>query len=203
MNPKRAKRGRPRGTKKHGERRFLKEEEIRAFFKVAKKSKRDDLMFSLALYLGLRAGEIRGLKFEQINEDSREITIRGLKSGRQRTYELPERIWKKYKAWMKVYPGGNGKFFFPHRLYKDEPMSIEGVKRAFKRVAQKAGLNGDVSVHNLRHTCSIELVKRGESPYVVQRWLRHKKLSSSEVYFEMFEDREADTRAKEYFGNYF
>jgi integrase len=42
----------------------------------------------------------------------------------------------------------------------------------------------DFSVHSLRHTTAIMMAVRGVSQIRIKTWLRHKRVSSSELYFK-------------------
>lgn len=199
---------RPKGTEKKGLK-HLNEDQLERFFRSVRKSKnvRDDLMFSLTLFLGLRVSELQRIKVKDINLDGFQITIAGLKNGRTRTYDLEGKLWRKLLKWMredrkKINPKGNNPFLFPSRLYHDEPITAQAIKFAFKKYAEEAGLDNGFSVHSLRHSCGILRAKNGDSPIIIQKWLRHRSVTSSQVYFEQVEFEKDDERAKETFNKY-
>lgn len=199
--------GRPMGTTKSGLK-YLSEDQLEAFFQAVRKPKgvRDDLAFSLCLYLGLRVSELVGIKLSQINFDGFQITINGLKSGRIRTYDINGRLWKKLLRWLKerkeIDVKGRNQYLFPSRLYHDEHIEVQTLKSSFKQYLKRAELSEDFSIHSLRHSCGILRAKSGESAIAIMKWLRHRAISSSQVYFEQIEFENDDERAKETFAQF-
>ena len=200
---------RPLGTKKDGVIKYLNEDQLARFMKAIKVSKRDDFLFSIALFLGLRVGEIVKIRLKDIVHDSNQIYIKGLKNGLSRYYSLPGKLWKKYLRWMKVRNDiidseKNPYLFISNHGYYDLPMTEQAVKYNFKKYAEIAGLDTSFSVHCLRHSSAIIRVKAGHSAPRIQKWLRHKTIMSSMVYFDLAgPDLEKDEReALEAFENF-
>lgn len=209
---------RPKGSVKNGLK-YLDEAELKRFSEAVKagKSLRDYLMFALILRFGLRCQEAVNIKLTHINEDSKQITVYGLKSGRTRTYDLgngdgyrPDReneLWLKLKRWLsrerkKIDPKGMNPYLFPSKLYQDKPITPDSVKASFKRYAGEAGLSEDFSVHSLRHSCAINLVKKNWSGVRVMNWLRHRSINSTTIYFEQLQSEQDDAEANEAFGKF-
>jgi len=197
---------RPKGTEKIGLK-YLSESQLNHFFKAVDHSrdKRDAFLFRLILFLGLRVQEAVNLKLEDINFDSYQLAVRGLKNGRSRTYDLNGRLWHKMKMWLKErekIADGRNPFLFPSSKYFDEPTTSQSLKNAFKRYAEQAGLDGQFSVHSLRHSCGILLARKKESPISIMLWLRHRSVNSTQVYFEQLQDEAMNDRAKENFSQF-
>jgi integrase len=76
------------------------------------------------------------------------------------------------------------------------------LKNHFKIHAEQAGLNGDFSIHSLRHSCGILHAKRGESAIAIMLWLRHRSIQSTQIYFEQVSFEEQDKKAAETFAEY-
>lgn len=183
------KRGRPQGTGRNGQIKYLSDGQLEAFMKEARQSKRDDFLFGLMLYVGARVAEVANLKLEDFNEESNQVVIRGVKSGNTRVYTMPGKLWKKYQRWMKerVYIDDAEKnpfvFITSHGTY-DTGMSRDGIQYLFKQYAKKAGLEG-FSAHSLRHSTAIQRVRAGHSAVRIQKWLRQKQLTSTLKYFDL------------------
>ena len=89
--------GRPDDSKKNGWK-YLTEKQLDSFLTAVAKSKslRDEVIFSLALYLGLRVQEIVNIELRDIDSDMAGVFIRGVKEGVKRPYtDLDPRLWKK------------------------------------------------------------------------------------------------------------
>ena len=195
-------------TIKNGDKKYLNDSELHAFQVVIEKGKnrRDIFAFNLTLFLGLRVQELCNIKLLDIDNNEQTITIRGLKSGRVRTYDIPGKLWRRYKAWIKdrayISTAKDNDYLFPARLYHDCPLTAQAFKKLFKQYANKAELNIDYSIHSLRHSCAMIRVRAGSHPVAVQKWLRHRSLSSTEVYFEAFLGEKDNKVAAAQFENY-
>jgi len=196
---------RPKGSKKNGLK-YLNEEQLKKFFQAVDKERNplDCFIFRLILFLGLRVSEACGIRMRDLNFESFQIAIYGVKNGRNRTYDLPSKLWRRLKRWLRVRKDFNGKnpYLFPSTQLYDAPLSEQTVKMSFKKYLNHAGLNGDFSVHSLRHSCGIQMARAGESPISIMLWLRHKSVQSSQIYFEQLQDEAMNSRAKLHFQNY-
>jgi len=67
----------------------------------------------------------------------------------------------------------------------DMPMTSQAIKNAFKKYAALAKLNGEFSVHSLRHTCAVVRIGEGTPVVFVQKWLRHKSINSTMIYVDI------------------
>jgi integrase len=188
--------GRPIGTGTNGRARYLTVDELAAFFATAKKAgKKWDLLFGLTFYFGMRVGEVVALRITDVNMAAHQLTIRAEKGGHTRTYDLPERIEKKIRAWLKERPEGNP-FLFPSRTCpRTEPLSRVGAQKMFYELSRKAGI-GAHSVHDLRHTAASMMAQAGDNVVQIARWLRQKQVASAERYLSDI-DREKHERDME------
>ena len=141
----------------------------------------------LTFRLGLRVQELVNLQISDLNFDSHQIHVQGLKNGRQRTYDIEDNLWKKFFQYTK-------KNKIKEQVF---PLTPDGWKYAFKRYAQKAGLSSDFSIHSLRHSVAMAMARAGSSPIFIQSWLRHRSITSSEIYFENLEDKRLDSTMNE------
>jgi len=129
----------------------------------------------------VRSCELARLRLADIDLRARQLRVTAAKGGFTRTEDIPADIWRKLEAWLKKKDKGD--YLFRGRL-PGRPMSTDRLKALFKDIAGRAGLPKDFSVHSLRHTCAILMAARGASPIRIKTWLRHKRVSSSERYFE-------------------
>jgi integrase/recombinase XerD len=182
-------RGRPKGTEKFGIK-FLTDSQCEAFMKATKKNKRDSFLFSLCLFVGARVSELTQIKHLDVNEGSFQIFIKAKKNGTSRYYTLPGQLWKKYKRWMRERKemkdaDRNPYLFITRQSLHDIPMSDQAMKNAFKKYAAAAKLDNGFSVHSLRHTCAVMRIAEGTHVVKVQKWLRHKSLTSTMIYLDI------------------
>ena len=180
---------RPKGTEKDGIK-YLLESELAAFMKATKKNKRDSFLFILCLFVGARVSELTKIKLADVNEDSFQILIQGKKGGTSRHYTMSGKLWKKYRAWIRERAkirraDMNPCLFITKYSMHDMPMVEQTIKNAFKKYAALSRLNGDFSVHSLRHTCAVVRIAEGAPVVYVQKWLRHKSINSTMVYVDI------------------
>ena len=64
-------------------------------------------------------------------------------------------------------------------------MSARTIERVVKKVANKAGISKPVSPHVLRHTFSVNCIKRGISTRALQSLLGHDRLTTTEIYLNL------------------
>ena len=155
---------------------YLNHEQLSSFLTALKRGKnlRDQVIFELMLYLGLRVSELLNIHSDDINFESREIVIQGLKGGRRRTYtQVNEKLMRKLKKYVRSVSDD--------RLFD---ISRQGVYKAFRRYVRSAQLSSHFSPHSLRHTTAMLMVKKGQSPFEIMGWLRHRSILSAQVYFE-------------------
>jgi integrase len=190
---KKRERGRPRGTKKEGQRFYLNKSERDQFMRAVRrgKSKRDGYLFELIFYLGLRCVEASMMKLENI-DDLGLLHMKGVKSGLEREYDLrkKEGLWNLHKAWLRErakFPGSerNSYLFITERSGDNKPIDRNTIQYLFKMYARKAGLNSRYSVHSLRHTAGAFLAEQGFPAQTIMRWLRQRKITSAQEYINL------------------
>lgn len=187
---------RPKGKPK--EMQVLTREELRHFLEVAK-SHRLFAAFYLLATLGLRRGEVLGLRWQDIDWEHGAINIRRTLSwvrgeavfqepktrGSARTLPLPRSTLEVLREWRKKWLEeklklGNGwpdyDLVFPSEVHT--PMHPRNFLRAYKTLLREANLP-PVSLHALRHSYATLLLTEGENPRVVQEMLGHSSVSTT------------------------
>ncbi len=67
----------------------------------------------------------------------------------------------------------------------DTGITMRTVARTVKKVADKAGISKPVSPHVLRHTFSVDCIKKGISTRALQELLGHDRLTTTELYLNL------------------
>lgn len=169
--------GRPAGTvKQKGVLKYLNSEQLKAFRRVlAKRPRLDWVMLELVLFLGLRVSELLDIRRKDVRTDSQEVYIRALKNGDSRTYKiLHKTLWRRFLRFYNETQNDEDKIF---------AVPLSTIKWRFKDIAKQANLPADYSIHCLRHTCAIICAENGDTPIEIMRWLRHKDVRSTQIYF--------------------
>jgi integrase/recombinase XerD len=68
-------------------------------------------------------------------------------------------------------------------------LSRQGGWLVVKKYARRAGLDGDLSPHVLRHSCATHMLDHGADIRAVQELLGHASISTTQVYTKVSDDR--------------
>lgn len=163
---------------------YLTQEQIKDFDKaiVRSKNKRDIIAFKLCFRYALRVQELVNITVQDINFESRQITIKGVKNGRTRTYDLDDALYQQIKRYVKQNK-------ITDRLF---PVTTTALQYRFKTHAANVGIPKEYSIHSLRHSCAVMMAKEGASAIAIQNWLRQRCIQSAQVYFEGLQDEKVD-----------
>jgi len=164
--------------------RYLAREEADVLMKeLAGRSAEVHSMAMLALYAGLRFGEIAKLTWGNVDLFQGTMNLRQTKSGKDRIAYMTPDIQKMFAQ---RGPGESDKLVFPARGKENEPhymishLYYAVVKKLFNEgITDKKQL---VNFHTLRHTFASWLVKNGTDIYKVQELLGHGDLKMTERY---------------------
>ena len=145
-------------------------------------------IYVLAIYTGMRQGEILGLHREDINLERGAINVRhqvsairgqGLvitepKSEKaRRLITLPPSALQLLKSHLELIEDASGLVF---TTSTGRPISPRNILRHFKKIIEQTGLP-DIRFHDLRHTHATLLLAAGVHPKVVQERLGHSQIS--------------------------
>src|SRR5262245_55086648 len=164
---------------------FLDQDQLRAFFDtISTEAIRDRLLFGLMYRFGCRVSEVVQLPASAVDRRRGEITIAGLKSGLTRTYSLPSDMLKLVKRWKPT-----GETFLHGR---QGPLSRVRAYQLFRQYAKAAGIPKGFSPHSLRHSAAVHALDAGLATEDVRDLLRHRRLSTTDVYANLSTRRRND-----------
>jgi type 1 fimbriae regulatory protein FimB/type 1 fimbriae regulatory protein FimE len=118
---------------------------------------RDALMVLLAFRHGLRAGEIRDLRWEQVDFKTANLDVRRLKNGTPSTHPLTGRELRALRRHQRE--SLRSPFVFVSE--RGAPLSAPGFSRMVERAAASARLGIKAHAHMLRHACGYKLANDG------------------------------------------
>ncbi|WP_445665138.1 tyrosine-type recombinase/integrase [Fodinibius sp. AD559] len=133
---------------------------------------------------GMRISETLNLYPKDINTDTWEVRIGSAKfSTKSKSKQvLPigkvDRLKEIAKKLLHNVPSKESRLF-QHKCRRR-------TSRTFKKyVRMILPEREDVTVHTLRHTCCIELLRKGVPIYTVQRWMRHSSVKTTQKYADL------------------
>jgi integrase len=138
-------------------------------------------LFMLAVFTGARQGELLGLKWGDIDWESKQIHIQRTYTKGQffatktrssnRRVDLGPKVSTELKKWKLACPKSDLDLVFPNGLGK--PMNYSNMmNRYFKPALKKASLP-KIRFHDLRHTYASLLIEQGENLKYIQSQLGH------------------------------
>jgi site-specific recombinase XerD len=144
---------------------------------------RDLAIIRLMTDLGLRGAEIIDLCLEDIDWRAGTLVVRKSKQRRERLLPLPPSVAKAILNYLRTGrpPSSSRQLFLCHRLPVGQPMTMERLRGAVRRIMQRAGLAGG-GPHRLRHSFATRLHARGASLKEVADVLGHQDFDTTAIY---------------------
>jgi site-specific recombinase XerD len=150
--------------------------------------RRDFAVLSLLSRLGMRAGEVAGLRLSDIAWRAGELTVRG-KGQRTERLPLPVEVGEAIVAWLqRGRPACVSDSVFVRVRAPHRALSAGGVSAIVQRACQRAGL-ATVGAHRLRHSAATAMLRGGASLDEVGQVLRHERRQTTQIYAKV--DRRA------------
>lgn len=174
------------------------ESQIKALFDVIDISKpagfRDWTMILMLLDTGLRAGELLGLKIEDINMEDGVIKVYG-KGAKERVVPIGARVQRAIWKYMHRYrPQPMNPLCDVLFLTRSgNPLTVNRIENILKQHGKKARIEGvRCSPHTFRHTFAVSYLRNGGDVFSLQRILGHSSLDVVRIYVNL---AEADVKA--------
>lgn len=166
---------------------LLKEIETQAIHKHASNRRMailDRAWVHLMLYSGLRTCEIRLIRLEDINWESRRIRIEASKGFNDRMVFMNTITVDALEKWLEI--RGDAEYITNHVfLYRHKPLSRRYCQ---VRLSTYRKLTGNhISPHQLRHSCATLLLNSGAPIVTVQTLLGHKKIDTTMGYARLYD----------------
>ena len=150
--------------------------------------RRDFAVIITLLRLGLRRGEVAGLKLEDIDWRAGELVVVG-KGARLDRLPLPVDVGEAIAAYLRRgRPASDRRLVFLQARAPFEPIAPGTVASTVRRACRRAGV-AEVGSHRLRHTAACEMVAAQVPLAEIAQVLRHRSLQSTAIYARVDLDR--------------
>lgn len=149
-------------------------------------ARRTDAMVRCALDLGLRCGEIAGLRLDDFDWHAGTLTLRRTKGRRTAVLPLPDATGRAIVDYLMLErPQTTSRAVFVRRIAPmDRPLGSDCVRKTIRQAYARAGLPYTRS-HLLRHTMASRLLEGGSSLKEVADVLRHRSLNTTLIYAKL------------------
>jgi integrase len=156
-------------------------------------------LYYMAICTGLRAGELAGLRWEDVRFDNRLIIVQRsfdgpTKSGKIRHVPIMDSLLSMLREWRMMSPG---EWVFPNEKGNMHQPSDRVFQEIFHRVLDRAGFpkttkSGKtkryIVFHSLRHTFASHWVMKGGDLYKLQRIMGHQSILMTQRYSHLAPD---------------
>lgn len=142
--------------------------------------RRDLAILTVLCRLGLRAGEVTGLRFDDFDWRHGEVMVRG-KGARQERLPLPVDVGEAIVAYLRVRPSVEERTVFLRVHAPITAMTVGNVSELVRRACRRAGIE-PVGAHRLRHTAATAMLRGGASLAEVGQVLRESRASTTAIY---------------------
>jgi site-specific recombinase XerD len=139
-------------------------------------------MMTMLARMGLRAGEVAGLRLDDIDWRRGEITIAG-KGNRRDQLPLPADAGEAVADWLRHGrpPTALDRSVFIRIKAPHRGLTAGGVTMAVLAAGQRAGL-GTIYAHRLRHSAATAMLAGGGSLAEIGQVLRHRRPATTAAY---------------------
>jgi site-specific recombinase XerD len=148
--------------------------------------KRDKAILEVLFSTGLRVAELVALNREQfrVEFDIKELEIGIIgKGGYPRTVFLSERAISWLRKYLRTRKDKNKALFIGYKGRRVETrLTARTIERIIKKYVVMTGLPIATSPHTLRHTFASDLLTKGVDLRIIQEFLGHRSISTTQVY---------------------
>jgi integrase/recombinase XerD len=145
---------------------------------------RDRAMLETLYGSGIRISELTGLDVEDVDLAEREMRVIG-KGSRERVVPLGEASADALRSYLaagrtRLERGPRERALFLNQ--RGGRLSRQGAWEVVKKYAARAGLEGRMTPHTLRHSCATHLLENGADLRYIQELLGHASISTTQIY---------------------
>lgn len=142
--------------------------------------KRNEAIFAVLFYTGIRKGELLGLNICDIDLDNKIINICASTSKSRRIRKIPINnslylILEDYLKHRIIY---NNPYLFISK--KDKKLTVDGLKHLINRIEKVVKFK--FHLHQFRHSFAVNILNQSGDIYTVQKLLGHQKITTTAVY---------------------
>jgi integrase/recombinase XerD len=151
-------------------------------------SARDRALVLVLARLGLRSREAAGLLLDDVDWRAGTIRVTGKGDDRQ-LMPLPAEVGEALATYLRDHRrGGSDRHVFLGAIAPYRPLGRSGVSSVVTRLAQRAGIDGRVGAHRLRHGAATAVLAGGGTLAEAGQLLRHRSSGATAIYAKVDHD---------------
>ena len=146
-------------------------------------SKEEKVLLLLCYGCGLRASELQNVKVNDILTDKSMVLVRSGKNNKRRYVPIKRRSLDFIVSYVLEYGLSKQDYLF---VYKSSQKSQYLLRKLFSELQERIGLiPSKYSLHHLRHSIATHLVEEGINIRLVQQFLGHSNLETTQNYISI------------------
>lgn len=130
---------------------------------------RNYLLFEIGIYTGLRISDILNLKVKDV-KDRRKITVRAIKTGKQRNIAINKELLKDFKDYCET--KADGEYLITSREGTNKPITRDMAYKIMRDIAEKFNLE-NIGTHSLRKTFGYHYYNKTKDIATLQSLYNH------------------------------
>lgn len=143
----------------------------------------DRVLLKTTYAAGLRLSEVIALRWSDIDSERMSLRVEQGKGAQDRYTVLSSGLLTELRTyWKRCRP--QGPWIFPGRD-PDMGMCDSSVQRLYTRTKQQAGITKRGGIHALRHAFATHLLEAGIDLHMIQRFMGHRSLSTTQRYLHL------------------
>lgn len=165
---------------KHTIREILTQQEITQLYNKA--NAQETIILHLCYGCGLRAFEMEQITLNDIDFEQKTVTVQKGKYSKYRVIPLSEKINQDLFNYLQINQHNTMKQ--QNILYNKAGTKLKQYTALamMKKLAQKANIKANVTLHGLRHSIATHLLENGVNLTQIQQFLGHKQMETTEIY---------------------
>ena len=170
-------------------REYLTETEIERLMEAARKNRqghRDATAMLIAYRHGLRASELVGLRWDDLDLNRGRLHVRRAKGGETTVHPIGG---KEIRALRRLQRESVAPSLYVLVSERGAPLSVAGYQRMVARAGKVARFPFLIHSHMLRHSTGYKLANDGQDTRAIQAYLGHRSIVSTQRYTALAPDR--------------
>lgn len=157
---------------------------------------RDIAMFTLLSNTAIRISELINLDLSKYNRYTNKDGEKAAfiyfirKGGYKRQLFLNPYVTEKIERYLKVRKESEYTNLFIS--YGGKPMTSQSIDRTIRTIAQRAGINKNISAHSFRRSLATDMYQEGKDIAIIQNTLGHSSPNTTELYIQEMASKNED-----------
>lgn len=157
---------------------YLEIHEINTLLDTADiESPRDGMMIRFLFATGVRVSELTSIRKRDINWMTGAITVLG-KGDKERKVIVMSEFMEVLKEYCKGFKENQKLFDYHTGTVQDD----------FRKIVKQSGIEKHITPHKLRHSFATHMLRNGTNIVLIQKFLGHTSLSTTQIYAHVSED---------------